>query len=249
MTANGPRILTLDIETSPAKAWVWSLWGENIPLARLIEPTRVICFAAKWYGEKRVLFYSEFHHGREAMLNAAFELLSEADVVVTYNGDKFDLPHLNREFAEEGMGRVAPYHSVDLFKVGKKHMKFLSHKLAHITNRLKLSGKLENGVDFELWEKCLAGDERAWRTMRRYNKRDVVTTEELFVFWLPYLDSLPALTLYVDDDRPRCSKCLSEDIERRGFQTTKLGKYQRYQCQACGSWMRGARRVEGVDLR
>lgn len=248
MSSNGPRILTLDIETSPHKGWFWGLYNQNIALSQVEEFTRVICFAAKWRDQKKVQWFSEFHHGHDGMVLEAFDLLNEADVVVTYNGDKFDLPHLNREFDEACLGRPAPYHSVDLYKAGKKHKRFASHKLAHILERLSLESKMQNS-GFDLWKRCLAGDPKAWAEMRRYNKQDVVATEDLYLDWLPWLDGHPALTLYVDDTAPLCPRCLKPELERRGYATTKLGKYQRYQCQACGTWSRGARRVEGVDVR
>src|SRR5690349_14141247 len=97
------RILTLDIETSPSLAYVWKLWKENIPLQRLIETGEVICFAAKWYDQPDVMFHSIFHDGKDGMVQAAYELLSQADAVVTYNGKKFDMPHLNREFILSGL--------------------------------------------------------------------------------------------------------------------------------------------------
>ena len=254
--SDGPRILTLDIETSPAKVYVFDLWNQNIGINQVIEPTRVISFAAKWVGSPRVMFFSEFHSGadlqsgREEMIASAYGLLDQADAVVTYNGDRFDLPHLNREFAEFGLGRPAPYHSIDLFKTVKKNQRWLSNKLAWVTERLELGGKLETG-GFELWRSCLEGDPKAWAKMRRYNKQDVVTTEELYIELLPWIDSHPTFQLYVDDAslEPKCPRCNSTDIQKRGYTTTKVSKFQRYQCQTCGVWSRGGKRLAGVDLR
>lgn len=248
MSHDGPRILTFDIETRPTLAYVWGLFNQNIALSQIVEPTRIICFAAKWYGDDDVIFKSEFHDGHRATILTLFDLLDEADVVITYNGDNFDIPHAEREFLEADIGTPSPFHSIDLYKVLKKKTKFVSHKLAHITESLSLTGKLETG-GFDLWRDVMAGDRKAWAKMRRYNKQDVVTTEELYDEVLHLIDTHPALTLYVDDDAPACPRCLSDQLERRGYAYTRLGKYQRYQCQSCGSWGRGGKRVEGVDVR
>ena len=40
-------------------------------------------------------------------------------------------------------------------------------------------------------------------------------------------------------DEYKCPKCGSENLQRRGFATTTVGKYQRYQCKDCGGWLRG----------
>lgn len=97
------RILFLDIETKPAIAYVWRLYDENVGLEQLIEAGGVICFGAQWLGEKETIFFSEWEHGRDAMIQAAHALLTEADAVVTYNGDKFDLPKLLGEFVLLGL--------------------------------------------------------------------------------------------------------------------------------------------------
>lgn len=246
-----PRILVLDIETKPTLAWTWGLWNQNISIQQVVQPTEVMCFAAKWVGEKRVLFFAEWDAGHVNMVSAAHDLLNEADMVVTFNGDNFDLPHLQREFLEAGFGRPAPYHSIDLYKVAKKHHRFLSNKLAWITERLELSGKLKH-EGFELWTKVMAGDPKAQRTMTRYNKRDVSTTEELYLELVPWIDNHPNMALFVDRDefgRTLCPRCASPQLQKRGFATTRVSKFQRYQCMACGSWSRSGSRIEGTDAR
>src|SRR5690606_10806763 len=50
------RILTLDIETRPHEAYVWGLWKQNIGVTQLMERGHVMCFVAKWYGDKEVIF-------------------------------------------------------------------------------------------------------------------------------------------------------------------------------------------------
>lgn len=45
------RILILDIETSPMKAWVWRRWKENIYLDQTIQEWFMISWSGKWLGE------------------------------------------------------------------------------------------------------------------------------------------------------------------------------------------------------
>ena len=245
----GPKILTLDIETSPAKVWTFSMFNTNIGPHQIIEPTRMISFAAKYLDERQVRFYSEFHDGDHAMIEEAYALLDDADVVVTYNGDHFDIPHLNREFQLWGMAPPSPFVSVDLYKVAKKHQRWLSHKLAYITQELDLSGKLDH-EGFELWVKCMAGDPKAWNIMRRYNKQDVVTTEELYLALLPYITNLPSPALFSargDEGVPTCPNCGSVSVQRRGHAYTKTRRYPRFRCNECGKWFRGVRSELGVS--
>lgn len=241
------RILIIDIETSPNIADVWGLFNQNISLSQLRESTRMICFAAKWYGKPKVYFYSEFHNGRDEMIQAAHELLDEADVLMYYNGDKFDLPHLNREFLLAGLPPPSPCNSIDLLKTARKKFRFPSNKLAYVSTALGLEGKVSH-EGHQLWVKCLAGDAKAWARMRKYNKRDVTLLEELYDRLLPWIPGHPHAGL--SGDRPEsCPKCGSDKLKRQGHTYTQLGKYQRYRCDNCGTWSRSTRRVVGSEFR
>jgi len=48
-----PKILVIDIETAPASGYIWKLFDVNVSLSQLIDTSKVICFAAKWVGDKK----------------------------------------------------------------------------------------------------------------------------------------------------------------------------------------------------
>ena len=64
-----PKILLLDIETAPSIAYVWRLFDENISVDQIISPTRMICWASKWYGQKDISFASEWNDGPVEMVH------------------------------------------------------------------------------------------------------------------------------------------------------------------------------------
>src|SRR5205085_170068 len=74
----GPRILTVDIETSPNLGYFFSLWNQNMGLSQVETFTEVISFAAKWHDRKKVMFKSVYHDGKDVMVREAFDLLSAA---------------------------------------------------------------------------------------------------------------------------------------------------------------------------
>lgn len=259
----GPRILTWDIETSPHKCWSFGTFNTNIYPDQIIEPTRMICWGARWYGEKKVMFRSEYHDGTEVMVRELRRLVAEADVTVTYNGDKFDRLHAGREFRLLGipMAKSQWPISVDMYKVIKREEKWASHKLDYLTKTLGLSEKLAHH-GFLLWRECM-GDfgperqEKAWRLMRRYCKRDIPAAEDLFVEYQDAITNIPARGLWTpseDDGNPRdvpdCANPLCDAdgafVTRQGFKRTKTRKYRQYQCQACGKWFSETRSESGV---
>jgi hypothetical protein len=176
--------------------------------------------------------------GRGKMLDKAHELLDEADIVVTYNGKKFDIPTLNKEFLEGGYPPPAPYKQVDLYQTAKRQFRFASNKMDHLARSLGLRTKVRHS-GHELWVRCMAGDAKAWAKMERYNKRDVVILDKLYDRMLPWIVNHPNVQMYGDDgETERCPLCGSRHLEKRGYAVSKTFRYQRYHCKACGSWSR-----------
>ena len=251
---SGPRILVLDIETAPNLAYVWKLWNiQHVSLSQVKEAGHAMCFGAKWLGDDQTLFWSEYEHSPAVMLEAAHELLDEADAVITYNGDRFDLPILNWEFLQLEMGPPSPYISLDLLKAVRKNFRAHSNKLDAIVQQLDIGSKTKH-AGFELWIGCLNGDPDAWQEMETYNRQDVKLTEELALRLKPWLTKWPNPVLFEDeagdqDDELRCPACGGRDVERRGFYYTRVGRYQRFKCLGCGRWATSGRRDRSVDLR
>jgi DNA polymerase elongation subunit (family B) len=244
----GPRILTIDIETSPNMAHVWSLWNVNVGLNQLLESGEVICFAAKWYGEKKVHFYSNYHDGHEVMIQAAHDLLTEADIVVHYNGKRFDIPHLNREFLEAGLEPPAPYVQVDLYQTAKSKFRFPSNKLDYIAQTLNIGAKTSH-AGHQLWLDCLAGKQKAWKTMKEYNIHDVELTERLYDKLLPWIHPHPNVNIYSDLLEDNCPNCGGPELKPQGKAYTNLGIFQRFKCADCGKWSRGKHKLGSIDVR
>ena len=70
------------------------MFKEDMNVQRVIEPGRVLCIGAKWLGSGKTMFVSEWEHGQKGMAEAVSEWLHEAEGVIHYNGNKFDLPKI-----------------------------------------------------------------------------------------------------------------------------------------------------------
>jgi DNA polymerase elongation subunit (family B) len=231
------KVLVLDIETSPHLGHIWSLWDQNVSLSQLKEVGQVICWAAKWVGESKVHFMSDHHDGHEAMIAGAYELVDQADVIVTYNGVRFDMPHLKREFLLAGFSPPSPYKSVDLLQTVRREFKFASNKLDHVCQQLGLGGKMSHS-GFDLWLGCMAGDEKSWRRFRQYNITDVRISEALYNRVLPWVANHPHHALYSTDGDDCCQNCGSSNLMRRGYARTNTARYAQLKCNQCGKYSR-----------
>lgn len=231
------KILLLDIETAPHMAAVWGLWGENIPLDRLLTPGYTLCWAAKWLGDSEIHFDSILS-GPKTMARRIHKLMSKADVIVHYNGNKFDIPTLNREFLLMGLTPPAPSQQVDLLQTARRRFRLASNKLDFVAKQLGFSGK-EKHKGFQLWLDCMAKDPEAFAQMASYNKQDVIVLEQVYRRLLPWIKGHPSHAVYAD--AKCCPNCGSTSAQARGWSMTKAFRFRRFQCLNCGTWYRSSK--------
>ena len=229
------KILMLDIEWAPALAYVWRMYDENISPDQLVDHGGMLCFCANWDDSSEYEFYSMWEHGRDGMAKEALRLLSSADAVVTYNGDKYDIPKLTGEILLAGLSPPPVVTSIDCLKAVKK-FGFNMNRLAYIGPLLG-AGKKVKHEGFNLWKDVLAGSLIAQKKMQKYCIQDVKVLKKLYHRILPFIRNHPHLGL----DKHECGACGSKTTQKRGYRRTKSFKIQRLQCQDCGSWSDGAR--------
>lgn len=232
------KILFVDIETAPNLVHVWGLWNQNVGTNQIIDAGYVMCFAAKWYGEDTVYFERVNPDKPKAALQKIHKLLDQADAVVHYNGTKFDVPTLNKEFVLNGMPPPSPYKQIDLYRVAKDRFRFASNKLDYVAKSLGVGEKLGH-AGHSLWIRCLAGERAAWSEMEAYNRNDVILLEKVYEVLKPWIKGHANRSLF--DEALVCPNCGSIRWQRRGFHYTSTQKYQRYNCTECGNWFRGGR--------
>lgn len=238
------KILLLDIESSPNTAHVWGLWQQNVGISQLMESSYILCWAAKWLGESNVYFDSIHQSKPKRMLQKIHNLMDEADAIIHYNGSKFDIPTLNKEFLLHDIPPPAPYKQIDLLKVARNEFKFPSNKLDYVANALKLGTKLKH-PGHELWIGCMNDDSSSWETMEKYNIQDVVLLEKVYYKLLPWIKNHPTYGLYKED--VCCPNCGGKHYQHRGFAYTKTMKYRRYQCTSCHKWFKSTK-AEKLNL-
>lgn len=229
------KILMIDVEWKPALAYVWKMWDENISPDQLVNEGGLLCFCANWYGSKDYFFFSEWEDGQQGMAEAALRFLSEADAIVTYNGDKYDIPKLRGTIVLAGLTPPPPPASIDLLKVVKR-FGFVMNRLAYIGPLLNV-GKKTKHEGFRLWRSVLEGDPKAQSRMARYNIQDVKLLVALYNRIKPFITNHP----HLGDSKHECGNCGSNHVQSRGYRRTKYFKVQRVQCVDCGAWQDGTR--------
>ena len=238
----------IDIETSPLLGYSWEIWQTNI--LKVIEPVKIICAAWKFLGDKDIQVralpdYDDYRPKDlldRQLVQELWGLLDAADIVVAHNGNAFDLKILNARFIAHGLNAPSSYHSIDTLKAARKYFKFTSNKLDSLGEYLDEGRKVSTG-GFDLWFKCMDGDPEAWAVMRHYNAGDIELLERIYLRLRPFISNHPNLNAIegkeLSKNEVSCQVCQSTNTVKRGFSTTKLGRYQRYQCNECASWFSG----------
>lgn len=235
---NGPKILVFDIETTPLEVYSWGIWDQTIAPNQIKEDWSVLSWSAKWLGSPKSEIMYEDQRGRKnvrddaQLLKGIHKLLDEADIVITQNGISFDSKKLNARFALNDMGPPSPYRHIDTKKIAKKNFAFTSNSLDYMTENLNdRYTKMKSG-GFSLWIRCLAGELKAFKEMEEYNKRDVLSLEELYYKLRPW-DNTVNFNVYQDHEHYICS-CGSIKFHVHGYSFTNNGKFTRYKCKNCG---------------
>lgn len=235
------KVLILDIETAPKLAHVWGLFQQNVGLNQLVADMYIMAVAGKWLGADNCGYAEARTEADEAALAAkVWKWVDEADILVGHNMRRFDLPHLYAAFARAGLPPPSPVKVVDTLEICKRHFKFTSNRLEFIAKALKVPEK-SGHKEFPghlLWSECLKGNKAAWAEMKAYNVQDVLTTEHVYLKVRPYAAGHPAVNVENPGEEHTCPTCGSASVQRRGYATTKVGKYSRYQCGSCGAWSR-----------
>ena len=231
------RILIIDIERLPGSVPIFDQRTSGfIPVYRWTRLPSLLCFAAKWHGTRKIEFHAVWDDPA-VMVQRSWELYNEADIVVTYNGVKFDNKHLKSEWLLAGLPPVRPFKNVDLFAVNKAHFGFESKSLQHLCDRLGLPGK-SGHYDPAVAERCVNGDVKAQALMARYNRGDVRITEAAYDRLLPWIHNHPHVGTSAADQL-MCNKCGSTDLEPQPVPyRANVIEYAQYRCRKCGGMMR-----------
>lgn len=208
----------------------------------------IICFGYKRLGEKKTHCISAWDFPKRWAKNvnddyevvmAAYNILKDADGMVTHNGKRFDLKFLNTRLAFYKKPALPNIPHVDTCAVAKARLYLYDNRLNTLAKFLNCGKKLENG-GWSLWEKVLQRKPSACRLMVRYCKQDVAVLEKIF-FKLRGRCSpaaLPNHNLFLEKQNV-CAACGSSKLQKNGTRANgHTGFYQRLLCLTCGANLR-----------
>jgi hypothetical protein len=182
-----------------------------------------------------------------AICHLAYEILHDADGIVTHNGKRFDVKVLNTRLAKWGLPSLPKMPHADTCVIARRALSLYSNRLNDVSQFFNLSGKLENG-GWQLWVDVHRGCPKAKKLMVDYCKQDVVALEEVFLKLRQYAKAseLPNYRLFTDKEV--CPSCGSSKTQKHGVRHTSSKLVQRYRCLDCGATHSGTKNVTAEGL-
>ncbi len=235
----GPKVLFFDIETAPIEGYTWEMFDTNVVAVK--RPTYMMAWAAKWQGSTRVIArtlpdysgYKKATKSDAALVKELHGLLDAADVVIAHNAD-FDIKKANARFLANGIYPPSPFKAFCTLKLARRAFKFDSNRLDALGGYLGVGRKIKH-TGINLWTSCMDDDDpKSWAVMKRYNRQDVVLLERVFEKLRGYATNFPDSNMWTASNC--CPVCQSGHIQHRGWNVSKTGRKQRFQCRDCGNW-------------
>jgi len=234
-----PKILLYDIETAPMEVFVWGLYKQFIPHDNIIKDWFVISWSAKWLYDDNIKYgcvtpFESKNRDDSRILKSIWQLLDEADICIGHNIDRFDDRKLRARFVLNDIEPPAPYRTIDTLKVARKNFAFVSYKQDYLTKRFNLNEKIDVGKygGFELWKKCVEGDQEALDLMLKYNKQDVRGLEDVYLKLRPFMKNHPNIGILMDASV--CTNCGSDHLEETDkYYFTSANRFKIIRCMNC----------------
>jgi len=249
------KILCLDIETSLMKFYGFSPKTEYIPHELMIEDWSILCWGAKWLFEPEIMGETvtpdeALRKDDKRILEKMWDLLNEADIIITQNGINFDMKKLRSRFLLNGFFPFSHVQHVDTLKVSRETFGWSYNRLDALGQKFGIGKKSD--MEIEDWIQCGLGSQEHITKMFEYCKRDVAPLlEDVYLIMLPWMDKHPNLGLYTDHDGDVCPKCESSDLKWGLEYSTPSARWNGFRCQSCGAIGRGKgkeNKLRGVNV-
>ena len=172
-------------------------------------------------------YYGKNKLSDRALVKDLHSLFSTTDILIAFNGDRFDIRKANNFFIRNGLKPVS-VKTIDPLKIARKHFDFTSNSLNDLAEMFGIGSKIDNDKDLSF--KCLNGDLKSWAKMKRYNAHDVWLLKEVFNKLAPWsnLNSIEKL-----EESNKCLVC-DGNMVKDGVRMRLIGKRQTWICSHCG---------------
>lgn len=231
------NICLIDLEISPAKGYFYPpLYETNI--LKPLDRQHLLSFAWQEFGSDTIHFEGVNTQSEKDLTQKLWNVLDKYPIIIAHNSDQFDIKMAKTFFILYKMKMPSPFKTVDTLKVARKHFKFAGNSLDQLADHFNLDNKIPH--DKEMFIKCHENhhDKKAFKLLKKYNKKDVEILNKIYLRLRPYIDNHPNMNMYKRTSK-NCPNCGSKEIAKRERRFNMRGTFQGYQCLDCGKRFQG----------
>lgn len=239
-----PKILYMDIETTPNMAAIWRPGKQHVGYDQILKRSQIMSISWAWDDTKvkaacfdlnKYDWYAKDDDADFRLVKMFEELTRSADVVVAHNGKKFDVAVLRARMIKYNLPDFKPFLVDDTYTM-TKDIAFMSHKLDDLGEFLDIGRKKPHGNGYEWWVAIMRGDDKTLTNMMKYNAVDVERLRGLYKRIKPYTKTGLNMAIFTGE-RGACSSCGKVgSLIARGYHYTTAGKRRSFQCKVCGKY-------------
>jgi len=241
-----PRIVLFDLETIPDLREVMKVFpglSAYPGLTLKASICSILCMGYKIHGEKRTNIIHAWDNKKvwdadvnddKILCEKIYNVLKDADALVTHNGRRFDLKFLQTRLLKHGLPPLPKIQHIDTCVLAKSNLLMYNNRLQTISKFLTSEEKMENG-GWDLWVDVHNRKAKAMEKMSDYCKQDVVALQAIFKRLLPFVTIMPNYNNYKTREERLCPNCGSTRVANNGMRANKTGNLQRLRCMDCGT--------------
>lgn len=225
------KIMVYDIETSRVEATLWWTGKQYVNHKQLKSEPKIISIAWKWLGADDVSFLTwDKNHCDKKMLSKFLKEYNNASMVIGQNNNSFDNKWINTRAAKHQLHVDRYVKSFDIYRMAKRYFRLPSYSMAYMAQYFGLTLK-QSHEGIYMWDMIEYGtlpqQEEYLQKMVKYNKGDIVTTEELYMTLKPYFGSVTNIAVKMGLPKWACPVSGSTDIKLLKTIFTEQGTVQR----------------------
>jgi uncharacterized protein YprB with RNaseH-like and TPR domain len=165
-------------------------------------------------------------------------VFQEADMIVTWNGEQFDLKYLQTRMLKHRLGYLPPVPHEDGLKTARNKLK-MGRSLENVGKFFDLHTAKEKMPLETVWFPAAAGDPKALKQVIKRCETDVLLLEEAYELIGPLSKVHPNICI-IDNLPNGCPFCGSRNLIRQGTRAALRHYRKRYRCKDCGHWSTSA---------
>lgn len=248
-----PRIVTFDLEVSPALGYFYPpTWETGI--LKVKERQKLMSFAWQVVGEKKIHAknlsqmdtYKVDPYNDKLLAQELHKVMSSADILLGQNSDNFDVKMANYFFIMNDLEPIPPTKYIDTKKIAKRYFRFANNTLDNLGEELGVGGKTQVKHS-DIWVQCfLNQDKKMWKLMDEYCKNDVRITTEIYLKMRGFMHSHPSLSR-ISGEWDSCPRCGGFNHRVKAYRVTNTSRYRQYQCLECNGFFSDRKAISEKD--